>query len=51
MLAGEEDILRLDVAVDDLLPMRCLERASDRLGDAQRLFDRKLFFAIQPVAQ
>ena len=47
----QQDVLRLDVAVDDVEPMGIAERGGDRPGDPQRRVDGKLAFALQPVAQ
>ena len=38
----EQDVLRLDVAVDDALLVRILERLADRRHDDQRLLRRQL---------
>ena len=47
----EEDVFRLDVAVDDAVAVRVVERVGDLGGDPQRVLDRELLLAIQPVAQ
>jgi hypothetical protein len=50
VLAREEDVLRLDVAVDDPLLVRVVERAADLEGDAERVLDGEHPFAVEPVA-
>ena len=47
----EEDVLRLDVAVDEPLAVRVVERARDLLRDRERFLDAELVLAIQLVAQ
>src|SRR6185295_2042262 len=43
----DKDVLRLDVAVDDSVAMRMIERACDLAGDAQRFVERELSLAIE----
>ena len=38
----EEDVLGLDVAVDDIVAMRVVQRIGDFLGDADGDVDREL---------
>ena len=38
---GEEDVRRLDVAVDEAGAVRGVERAADLLGDPKRLHGRQ----------
>ena len=47
----EQDVLRLDVAVDDAVPMGVVERARDLGGDPDGLADRQLLLAGHPVAE
>ena len=47
----EQDVFRLDVAVDDVLSMRVVERIRDGGRDADRLVDAELRFAVQFVPQ
>src|SRR3954470_9551580 len=47
----EEDVLGLDVAVNDAVPVRVVERAGDLAGDSQRVVDRELPLAIQSRAK
>ena len=49
--ALEQDVLRLDVAVDDPLEVRPFERAGHLDADAHRRVDGELPFAPDPVAQ
>jgi hypothetical protein len=49
--AVQQDVLRLDVAVDDAVRVRLAERVGDLARDAQRLVDRKLALAVELVAQ
>jgi hypothetical protein len=47
----QQDVLRLDVAVDDPLAVGVLERVGDFAGDPERLVHRELLLALQPVAE
>ena len=47
----QQDVLRLDVAVDDAVVVRVVERAGDLARDAQRVGHRQLPLAVEPVAQ
>ena len=47
----EQDVLRLDVAMHELLAVRVVERARHLLRDRERLLDAELVLAIQLVAQ
>jgi hypothetical protein len=49
--AGEQDVLRLDVAVDDALRVRPLERAGQLLGDSQRVVHRQVHLAREARAE
>jgi len=46
----QQDVLRLDVAVDDAVRVRLAERVGDLARDAQRLVDRKLALAVELVS-
>ena len=48
---GEEDVLRLDVAVDETVLMRVAQRARDLAGEPQRFIQRQLPFACEAGAQ
>ena len=45
----EKDVLRLDVPVNHVVPVRVVERTGDLGGDANCVGDRELLFARQPV--
>ena len=45
----EEDVFRLDVAVDDAVLVRVVERVRRLAGDAERVVQGQLRFPIQPV--
>ena len=47
----QQDVLGLDVAVDHAVAVGVVERGGDFGGDADRVVDRKLLLARQPVAQ
>jgi hypothetical protein len=47
----EEHVLRLDVAVDDALPVGDLQRGGDVGGDAQRIIDRELTLTLELRAE
>ena len=46
----QQDVLGLDVAVDDAVAVRVVERRGDLGGDAHRVGHRQLLFAADPVA-
>jgi hypothetical protein len=48
---AEEDVLGLDVAMNDALPMCVVQRQRGFPADANRVLDRKLGFSRQTVAQ
>ena len=50
-IAGEEDVLGLHVAVHHALLVRVLQGAGGLGRDAERLFDRELALAVQPVVE
>jgi len=47
----QQDVLRLDVAVDDPLPVGVVKRARHLAGDPHRIGDRQLLLPRQPVPQ
>jgi hypothetical protein len=47
----QQDVLRLDVAVDHAVAVGVVERARDLGGDPHRIADRELLLAHEPVAQ
>ena len=47
----QQDVLRLDVAVDHALQVRVMERGGDLPDDADRLVDRELPLAGEPLPQ
>ena len=51
MAARQEDVLRLDVAVDHTVPVRVLEGFRRLLRDADGHVHRELLLAVEPVAQ
>jgi len=48
---AQQDVLGLEIAMNDPMPMRVVQRARDRCRDPQRLVDRKLLFAAQSSAE
>ena len=51
VVPAEEDVLGLDVAVDHPVAVRVLERVGRLAGDAERVLERELFLAREPVAE
>ena len=51
MASLQQDVFRLDVAVNHPPLKRILQRIGYFACNAQRVVDRQLFFTIQPVAQ
>ena len=51
MPSVQQDVLRLDVAVDHIVCVRVLQRIPDLARDAQRVVDRQLLLTREPVAQ
>ena len=49
--AGEHDVLRLDVAMDEALTVRRVERIGDFGGNGECVVDRELLLAVEPVAE
>ena len=49
MPAVQQDVLRLDVPVDDAVPVGVVEGAGDLGGYPDRIGDGELFLAIQPI--
>ena len=47
----EEDVLRLDVAVDDPMGMRVVEGVSDLAGGAHRVLDRQPTLTLEAITQ
>ncbi len=47
----QEDVLGLDVAMDDVVPVRVVERSADFGRDAHRVRDGELLLALEAVAQ
>jgi hypothetical protein len=47
----EQDVLRLDVAVDHPFAVGVLQRVGRLAGDPERVLDRELDLALEPVAQ
>src|SRR5262245_27044966 len=46
-----QNVLRLDVAMDDALPVRVVERGGHLPREVERLIDAELFVTTEPVAQ
>ena len=46
MPAAQQDVLRFDVAMDDVVTMRIAERIGDLAGDLQRVLERKLALSL-----
>ena len=51
MPALEENVLRLDVAMDDADRVGVLQGVGDLAGNAQRIVERKLALAVEPSAK
>ena len=51
MAVGEEDVLRLDVAVDEPLPVSEIQRRTDFRGDSHCFTDRQLGLPPQPIPE
>ena len=51
MALGEEDVFRLDVAVDDAVAVRVVECVGGLTRQANRVLDRKLPFALEAMPQ
>ncbi len=49
--ALQQDVLRLDVAVNDAVAVGVAQRVGYLTGDLQRVVDGELFLAVQPIAQ
>ena len=47
----QEDVLRLDVAVEHVAAMRVIEGARDLAGDSHRVLQGQLLLAAQPFPQ
>ena len=47
----QQNVLRLDVAVDDAVPVRIVERGSHLGGDPHGVRDREMLLPCQPVAE
>ena len=47
----DEDVLRLDVAMDDVARVRVVERRRDLSRDGDGVVDREVALAVEPVAQ
>ena len=48
MAPAQENVLRLDVAVDNALAVSVAERVGDLAGDPEGVFERKLLFTVEP---
>jgi hypothetical protein len=51
MAGRQEDVLRLDVAMNQSMLVGILQRVSHFSGDANRVLDRELALALQPIPQ
>ena len=51
MSALKQNILGLDVAMDDTALVRVLKRIGNFAGNTQRIVNRKLLLALEPVSQ
>ena len=51
VIAGEQQVLRLDVAMHHAALVRRLERGGRRFGDSNRVFDRQLALAVHALAK
>ena len=51
VIVGEQDVRRLDVAVDDAVPMRVLERVTYFFGNAQRHRDGQWSFPLDALLE
>ena len=51
MAFREQDVVGLDVAVHDAVPVRVVQRLGYLAGEPDGVLDRQLHFALQPVAQ
>ena len=51
MTAGEKNVLGLDVAMDDVMGVGMAQGVSDFQGDLDRIVDRELALAFQPVPE
>ena len=47
----QQDVFRLDVAMDDAVAVRVVQGTGDFGGDPQRIGDRQLLLPAQPLAQ
>src|SRR5437762_1109546 len=47
----EENVLRLEIAMDDVMPVRVVEGAGDRCRYADRLLDGELLLAIEALSE
>ena len=51
MARGEQNVLGLDVAMDHTVVVRVLQRVGHLVRDLYRVLERKLLFALEPLAQ
>ena len=51
VIATQQDVFRLDVAMDDAVLVRVLERVRRLAGDAKRVIQRQLLLPIEPVPE
>jgi hypothetical protein len=47
----QQNVLRLDIAMDHVLSVRIVECRGDLLGKMERIIDWELLLAVQPLAQ